>query len=397
MGQYQTVRPGTGFFALADGWRMVIDPRSETMGYVHAFSVTKDMASLTFCLSSLAKWIKLAQISMSIHTDSTVQCECDEAMHPNTRLAFRLLDKHAELQHGKLLTSVTLCAMTIPTCAQHTWLFWVLVPMRHVPRLRFLLHALDIKYHTTEHAFLQRQMDEVCVFLQNANAATPNLTDSSKKKWLWLVETHHMTSWHLVYTSAHDSITRCSNCSQNCKTKNHRRYVGLLWRPNHGKCTAKLRISLEPNVLRSRSRYGIGMSCHHVEVNSIGNGILESETEMLKCYEILHIKTVASWLFGRSGVHNLSRAVGLVESTSTALGLQRILQPQGQEICTLLGKWGKQIQNDPKGTGSQILPPKMMKDDDKGQSWSTTLRCLQEPLWTLVLTSTSSTTKDRLI
>jgi hypothetical protein len=52
--------------------------------------------------------------------------------------------------------------------------------VRHLPRLRFLLHALNIKYHATEHAFLQRQVDDVRVFLQNANAAT-NLTDSSQK------------------------------------------------------------------------------------------------------------------------------------------------------------------------------------------------------------------------
>lgn len=49
-------------------------------------------------------------------------------------------DKDAELQHGKLLTSVTLCTMTKPTCAQHTWLFWVFVL---VARETFALPALS--------------------------------------------------------------------------------------------------------------------------------------------------------------------------------------------------------------------------------------------------------------
>ena len=127
-------------------------------------------------------------------------------------------------------------------------------PMRHLPRLRFLLHALNIKYHATEHAFLQRRVDDVRSFLKNANAAT-DLTGSFQEHGsdLWRHLRHHMTSWHLVYTSAHDGVTRCSNCSQNCNTKNHRRYIGLLWRAKHGQCTATQpqRIGLEPNVLRA--------------------------------------------------------------------------------------------------------------------------------------------------
>lgn len=137
-----------GFSALADGWRMVIDPPSETMGYVHALSVTKDMASLTFCLPSLAKWLK----SQSLKVNSSVQCKCDASSNAsNTRLAFRLLDKHAELQHGKLLTSVTLCTMTKPTCAQHTWLFWVFVLVARETFAPPALSASCAQYQISRH------------------------------------------------------------------------------------------------------------------------------------------------------------------------------------------------------------------------------------------------------
>ena len=163
------------------------------------------------------------------------------------------------------------------------------------------------------------------------------------------------------------------------------------------------RIWLEPNVLRSPSRCSWRMSKRvTASKQSLDSG---TEYELRRFIPFRH-KTCLLLVFWQrwcaqpqpgQRAQLESNRIGLQQPV-TALGLQRVLQAQGQEICTFL-----HIERH--NFGSQILPPKMMKNDErwwkaqrlKAQSWSTTLRCLQEPLWTLVLTSTSSisSTQDR--